>query len=224
MEISADDFNKNDGIRTILDKLDSVFLKEEKDCQYHGYTEFDRIKREHGIAMADYIIEFECKYIKQCNCGMIIPDAVLAFKLLGTAGLDVKDKQLVLTACSTLTFLNMKSALKFFFGENHIQMEVKLKMNLSTNMSGDLNVGCVKAHITVGVKDCPHKGENSKLTEDIEQCNITLFSQDNLSDTEIYMVESLWPVVTDAACIKTVCGQKWLDYYISGLKSAGKKL
>lgn len=60
MEISADDFNKNDGMRTILDKLDSVFLKEEKDCQYHGYTEFDLIKREHGIAMADYIIEFEC--------------------------------------------------------------------------------------------------------------------------------------------------------------------
>ncbi|MGL5730564.1 MAG: hypothetical protein ACRCX5_05520, partial [Bacteroidales bacterium] len=104
LEISANDLNKDDGMKTILDKLDSVFLKEEKDRQYDAYTEFDRITREHGIPMADYIIKFESKYNKLRNFGMTLPDAVLAFKLLDTAGLDAKDKQLALTACSTLTF------------------------------------------------------------------------------------------------------------------------
>lgn len=39
-----------------------------------------------------------------------LPDAVLEFKLLDTAVLSVKDKQLAHTACSDLTFSNMKSA------------------------------------------------------------------------------------------------------------------
>ena len=48
---------------------------------------------------------------------MILPDAVLAFKLLDGTNLNVKERQLALTACSALTFLDMKSALKRIFGE-----------------------------------------------------------------------------------------------------------
>ena len=46
---------------------------------------------------------------------MKLPDAVLAFRLLDTAGLSVKDKQLALTSCSDLAFSDMKSALKRIF-------------------------------------------------------------------------------------------------------------
>lgn len=53
LEISMDDLNKNNSLKTILGKLDSVFLKEEKDCKYDAYMEFDQIMREHGIPMAD---------------------------------------------------------------------------------------------------------------------------------------------------------------------------
>lgn len=102
LEISEDDLNKDDGMKTILDKLDSVFLKAKTDRQYDAYTEFDRITQEHGIPMADYIIEFESKYNKLHNFGMTLPDAVLTFKLLDTAGLDAKGKQLALTTCSHL--------------------------------------------------------------------------------------------------------------------------
>lgn len=75
-------------------------MKEERDCQCIAYTKFDRISKEHGIPMANYIIEFESKYNKLHNFGMILPDAVLAFKLLDTAGLDFKDKQVALTSLS----------------------------------------------------------------------------------------------------------------------------
>lgn len=53
------DFNSDDGMTTLLTKLDSVILKEEKDRQY---TEFDRITRENGVSMVDYIVEFERRY------------------------------------------------------------------------------------------------------------------------------------------------------------------
>jgi hypothetical protein len=40
---------------------------------------------------------------------MILPDAVLAFKLLDTACLDGREKQLDLTAYTELTLASMKS-------------------------------------------------------------------------------------------------------------------
>ena len=116
-EIAAGDFNKDDGMTTLLMKLDSVFLKEEKDRQYEAYTEFDRITKGNGVSMVDYIVEFERRYNRIRQFKMELLDAVLAFKLLDTAGLHIKDKQLALTACPSLTFDNMKAALKRIFGD-----------------------------------------------------------------------------------------------------------
>ena len=121
LEIAAADLNVDGGMLILLTKLDSVFLKEEKDRQYEAYTEFDRIKRENGVSMVDYIIEFERRYNRLRKFKMELPDAVLAFKLLDTAGLKVKDKQLALTACPELSFVNMKSGLKRIFGDNSPQ-------------------------------------------------------------------------------------------------------
>lgn len=118
LEMPADDLNKDNGLTTLLQKLDTVYLKEEKPRQYDAYTEFDNLKRDGNVSMLDYIIEFERIYNKMSKLKMKLPDAVLAFKLLETAGLTVKDKQLALTACADLTFSNMKSALKRIFGDN----------------------------------------------------------------------------------------------------------
>ncbi|KAI4883225.1 hypothetical protein NFI96_020267, partial [Prochilodus magdalenae] len=80
LEISADDLNKDNGLTTLLQKLDTVYLKEEKDRQYDAYTEFDNIKRESNVTMMDYIVEFERVYNKMSKLKMKLPDAVLAFK------------------------------------------------------------------------------------------------------------------------------------------------
>lgn len=63
--------------------------------------------------MLDFIIDFQQGYSKY---KMELPDAVLAFKLLSTSYLNMKDQQLALTACMDLTFASMKSALKRIFG------------------------------------------------------------------------------------------------------------
>ena len=62
---------------------------------------------------------------------MVLPEPVLAFKLLGSAGLSQKKRQLVLTATSTLDFSSMKSALKRIFGGalSVIQETVMLRRN-----------------------------------------------------------------------------------------------
>ena len=99
LEIQADDLNKDDGMTTLIRELDKVFMREEKDRAYEAYSEFDRVSRRDGASMAEYIADFEQKYNKMRKFNMVLPDAVLAFKLLDTAGLDIKDKQLALAAC-----------------------------------------------------------------------------------------------------------------------------
>lgn len=59
LEIAAHDLNTDTRMDVLLTKLDSMFLKEEKDRQYEAYTEFDRINRQRCTSMVDYIIEFE---------------------------------------------------------------------------------------------------------------------------------------------------------------------
>lgn len=111
--ISADRLDNDDGMTTLLE-LDGVFLKEEKDRVYEAYSHFDHIIKDSSISMVDYIIDFEQRY--RMKRYMTLPDAVLAFKLLDTACLDEKNRQLALTACTELTFMSMKSALKRIFG------------------------------------------------------------------------------------------------------------
>lgn len=198
LEIAAADLNKDGGMKTLLDALDGVFLKEEKDRAYDAYTDFDRIRREKEVSMADYIVNFEQRYNKMRKFDMALPDAVLAFKLLDTANLDVKDKQLALTACSTLTFASMKSALKRIFGDNtesptcsgggiHVRQEEAAfyvdqrrdKSRSQTNQGRAPLTGsnpldrygrrtkCAICQSTFHwVKDCPHKADHVKLTEE----------------------------------------------------------
>ncbi len=249
LEISAVDLNTDDGMTTLLTKLDSVFLKDQKDRQYEAYTDFDRVTRENGASMQDYIVEFERRYNRMRKFQMELPDAVLAFKLLDTAGLNVKDKQLALTACAALTFQNMKSALKRIFGDvspqdgggeplrdsdsayyTHFTGKRESKLNTQTPVQGTNPLDrygrrsrCAVCQSTYHwAKDCQHKSDHAKLTEDeeptdVEECNITLWSKETMSETEIFMVESLGSAVIDTACTRTVCGEKWLSDYVNGL-------
>lgn len=51
------------------------------------------------------------------------------------------------------------------------------------------------------------------MTEDenVEECNITLFTKAVMKDSEIFLAESLGSPIIDIACTRTVCGEKWLD-------------
>ena len=258
MEIPADDLDSDDGMATLFTKLDEVFLKEEKDRAYEAYCYFDGISKDSAVSMADYIIDFEQRYNRMKRYNMTLPDAVLAFKLLDTACLDEKSRQLVLTPCADLTFISMKSALKWIFGgktsgtSNGIQVnqdvaffteqrrQAKGKWNNVTSQSGQqrqLLPGtnpldkfgkrsrCAICQSTFHwAKDCPHrKNEDVRITEDVnvEECNITLFTKASMSDSEIFLAESLGSAIIDTACTRTVCGEKWLENYIKELSQDG---
>lgn len=62
MEIPVDDLNADNGMATLLAKLDDLFLKEEKDRIYEAYLSFDKVVRDSNVSMMDYSIDFEQRY------------------------------------------------------------------------------------------------------------------------------------------------------------------
>ena len=188
LEIPADDLDKDNGMTTLIQELDNLFMREEKDQAYEAYSEFDRISRKDDVPMGEYIADFEHKYNKIRKFNMILPDAVLAFKLLDTAVLDVKEKQLALTACGTHTFADMKSALKRVFGQSSQARGPFAGTNPLDKFGRRTKYGICQSTYH-WVKDCPHKKEHVKMTrenqcsEKPDECNITLFSKE--SDYEI---------------------------------------
>lgn len=223
MEIPVNDLNRNNGMTTLLAKLDNLFLKEEKDQVYEAYSSFDRITRDSSVSMTDYIIDFEQCYSRMRKYKMELPDPVLAFKLLDTACLDIKDRQLALTACTDLKFASMKSALKRIFGgktsaptpgmginqedtafvmEEQRRQKGKFwpqKDQQKTPVPGTNPLDrygrrskCAVCQSTFHwAKDCPHKSEHVKLTEEtesnkdaVEEVNITLYAKEPTSGAQ----------------------------------------
>ena len=116
LQIKADDLNKDDGMTTLINALDSLYKRETIDLSYEAYMNFDKFKKMDSMNMVDYIVEFERLYTQCVKYEMQLPNAVLAFKLLDSCNLSQRDRQLALTASSDLSFDNMKSALKRIFG------------------------------------------------------------------------------------------------------------
>ena len=72
------------------------------------------------MGIDDFISKFEHVYYKFQKQDMNLPDTVIAFMLLESCNLEEKDKKLIFSAMSEITFDNMKSALKRVFGEKNI--------------------------------------------------------------------------------------------------------
>ena len=116
VEIDVEKLSDKDGMQILFGELDKIFLRDSVDLAYENYTKFDKYHREEGQDMSSFIIEFERRYDLCKKSDMSLPDAVLSFKLLDSAGLSETDRQLALTAAKDLKFVSMKSALKRIFG------------------------------------------------------------------------------------------------------------
>lgn len=124
-ELSTAVLNADDGVKQLITFMDNIFKKDELSEAYEIYTEFDRFKRTSGMAMEEYVTEFEKLYNRSKKFKMELPEPVLAFKLLECADLEMKDRQLVLTGVDydqkDTLFKQMRNSLKKFFGQQAAQ-------------------------------------------------------------------------------------------------------
>ena len=117
LAIKAENLNKDEGLKTLLDKLKFSFGQDKTDRIFEAYSKFESINR--GTkSMVEYLQEFERQNDELTSLGIKLPTEVLACKILYCAYLDVKKQQMALSATSKLEFEPVKTALKRIFGSS----------------------------------------------------------------------------------------------------------
>lgn len=123
-EVNIDELTNDDGMKVLLRHLDKWYKKDEMSAAYEAWTRFDNYTKEKEDAMEKYILEFVKRNAVLEKYKVSIPKCILAFKLLDNAGLEIKDKQIVLTAVSfsepEKMFDSMQQALKKFLGSQEV--------------------------------------------------------------------------------------------------------
>lgn len=117
-----EELTNDDGMNVLLRHLDKWYKKDEMSAAYEAWTRFDNYTKGKEDAMEKYILEFVKRNAVLEKYKVSISKCILALKLLDNAGLEIKDKQIVLTAVSfskpKKMFDSMQQAIKKFFGKS----------------------------------------------------------------------------------------------------------
>ena len=145
-EIDIVKLNTEDGMKTLIEHLDKWYKKDELTGAYEAWTKFDSYRKEKVDSMEKYILEFDKRSRVLNKFKVTIPNCILAFKLLDCAGLDIKGKQIVLTAVTfnepDRMYELMKLALRKFFGSQEV---LSLDSAADVSDKSDLSAVIVKS-------------------------------------------------------------------------------
>ena len=135
LELDLEAINGKDGIQLILERLDALFLEDTMQTAYLAYQTFENFKRPSQMLMKDYLVKFEQLYTKIKDHQMILPDGVLAYRVLNSANLTTDQ----MTLCrATMTDLKYSEMVKQLRGLLRIQsclgmLTIHLQFNLQRN-------------------------------------------------------------------------------------------
>ena len=117
-EVPYEEITSAKGMDKIFEKLDRVYLQDKDWRSFHAYLNFENYKRADGCAVDEYLSDFDLRVFKLKECGIDLPDAILACRLLKSCSLSEVHFQLALSTCPKLSFENMRDTLKKLFSEN----------------------------------------------------------------------------------------------------------
>ena len=114
--IEVKDIAKDDGVETIISKLDEIFLKDETTRAFCAFGDFVEYRRGSGESYTKFILEFEKRYREVKKHDLTLNEKVQAYFLLKAANLSDDHERLVRTT-ATLKYKDMKEQLQKVFGE-----------------------------------------------------------------------------------------------------------
>ena len=109
---SPTDMSRDDGLQSITNALDKLYLKEASQDQFENFDSFIGFRRPSSMPIKDYIIEWDLKYKRLVSHKMALPDGVQAYALLKSANLSTQQEQLCRATCFELTYKNMKQQIE----------------------------------------------------------------------------------------------------------------
>ena len=112
LELDVSELNSDGGITLILEKLDELYKKDENQLIYVSLKNYEQHIRQKDQTIDDYINEFERRYNKLKNYGIIYPDTAVAYRLLEGANLTKESNKLVRTTVITFDYKTTKVQLR----------------------------------------------------------------------------------------------------------------
>lgn len=115
LQVSDEERRKDDGsgVQKILERLDTLYEQNKTQKLFAAFEEFEGFKRSQDMPLAKYISEFEFKANELKSLKVILPEELLAFKLLKNANLTEECARIVRIACNTNAETNKGSGLTF---------------------------------------------------------------------------------------------------------------
>ena len=109
--LGAEEVGKETGIKSIIEQLDKIFLKDSDTRAYIAFKKFYNYRRMSGVNITDFVVEFDQLYHKLAQFDMKLPDGVLAFFLLSAANVSEGNEKLARATCKKLTYTDMKTTI-----------------------------------------------------------------------------------------------------------------
>ena len=106
LEISSEDLSSNTGVNKIIERLDTIYKKDELVQRFDKLESFESYKRPNNLSMRDFLAEFELKYNRIKN--QTLSDDLIAYRLLKAANLQEREEQLKKATVSTLSLSEVK--------------------------------------------------------------------------------------------------------------------
>ena len=257
------------GVQELLTFLNPIYKQDDLTAAYDSWSDFENLKRTQGMLIEEFISEYQKLNNHICKQKIVLPEAVLAFKLLDSSGLDHTDRKLVLTGVDytkeNTLFTQMCAALRTFFGKIALKstkdgVQVKAEPTFcsdtfysSSGRGRGKNVHKFQSHSTYQrpkhekpkarnpmgrdgeplrchkcgswnhlARSCPDNTNqsDSSQAEEVEDCAVVLWN--NLESSSLIRPHRNCAIL-DTACSSTVCGEEWLENYISSLDASDKK-
>ena len=86
--------------------------------EIEAYDHFQSLKREENMSFKDFIAEFEKRYNNVTEHNFVVPNKILAFRLLKSANLNADDERIVVSTIGDLNPDALRNQLEKVF-ENH---------------------------------------------------------------------------------------------------------
>ena len=117
-EIGLTGLNKDDGMDTLITKLDALFLPDKERRQFLAFNNLYNLRRQDGCPVKNFIADFEHMYYKFSQENMVLPDAVMSYILLSSCNLSENHVHLVMSALNNVTYKDMKAIIMRVFGSD----------------------------------------------------------------------------------------------------------
>ena len=110
---------ENVTVAEVIKELDSVYVDE--DDLIMKCDSFDRMIRKPDQSMKEFVYVYDCKVEELKKAKVVIPDIVLASKVLRAANLPRNHYLIARQSCTTMTFENAKKALTRISENGHVR-------------------------------------------------------------------------------------------------------